>query len=202
MWASLPASAVAPALPSASSADALCHHDGDIWTIAYRGRSARLRDAKGLHDLAVLLAHPGEDISVLDLAGSAIRGSDSTSPVLDAQARAEFRRRITDLDEELAEAQAHHDLGLIERVETEREALLAELRRATGQTGKDRGLGPRTVERARKAVTARLRDTIRRIDAALPDLGTHLDRSIVTGNYCRYQPTEPLTWDLQPSPRP
>ena len=61
-------------------------------------------------------------------------------------------------------------------------------------------LGTRTVERARKAVTARLRDTIRRIEAALPDLGTHLDRSIVTGNYCRYQPSEPLTWDLRDPP--
>ena len=188
--------------PSAVSADAQCHRDGDIWHIAYRGRSARLRDAKGLHDLAVLLAHPGEDVSVLDLAGSAIRGSESTAPVLDAQARAEFRRRVTDLDEELSEAQAHHDLGRIERVETEREALLAELRHATGQTGRDRGLGSRTVERARKAVTARLRDTIRRIEAALPDLGTHLDRSIVTGNFCRYQPAEPLTWDLQAPPKP
>ncbi|MDP8937645.1 MAG: hypothetical protein M3O23_07950, partial [Actinomycetota bacterium] len=74
--------------------------------------------------------------------------------------------------------------------------LLDELRRATGHGGKDRGLGPSTVERARKAVTARLRDTIGRIEAVLPELGSHLDRSIVTGTYCRYQPTEPLTWDL------
>jgi hypothetical protein len=182
---------------SSNPADALCHHDGDVWNIAYRDRSVRLRDAKGLHDLAALLAHPGENIHVLDLAGSALRGSDSASPVLDAQARAEFRRRITDLDEDLAEAQADHDLGRIERVETEREALLAELRRATGNTGRDRGLGTSTDQRARKAVTARLRDTIRRIEAALPDLGRHLDSSITTGNFCRYQPAEPLTWDVR-----
>ena len=182
--------------PSAGSVDAVCCRDGDVWNIAYRGRSAHVRDAKGLRDLAVLLVHPGEDVHVLDLAGSAIGGRDSASPVLDARARTEFGRRIRDLDEDLAEAQADHDLGRIERVETEREALLAELRCATGHTGKDRGLGSSTVERARKAVTARLRDTIRRITAVLPELGAHLDRSIVTGNYCRYQPTERLTWDL------
>lgn len=184
-----------------SAVDAVCRCDGDVWSIEHRGRSARLRDAKGLHDLSALLARPGEDIHVLDLAGSGIRGRDSSVPVLDSRARAEFKRRLTDLDEDLAEAQAHHDLGRAERVEGEREALLDELRRATGHAGKDRGLGPTTVERARKAVTARLRDTIGRIEAALPDLGSHLDRSIVTGTYCRYQPTEPLTWDLQARPK-
>jgi hypothetical protein len=188
--------------PDAGSSDALCHHDGDVWNIVYRDRSVRLRDAKGLHDLAILLAHPGENVHVLDLAESAIRGRDSTSPVLDAQARAEYRRRITDLDEDLAEAQADNDLGRIERAETERETLLAELRRATGNTGRDRGLGTSTEQRARKAVTARLRDTIRRIEAALPDLGRHLDSSITTGNFCRYQPIEPLTWDVYTRPKP
>lgn len=185
---------------AARQADAVCYREADVWSIAYRGRSTHLRDAKGLHDLAVLLTHPGEDIHVLDLAASAVRGSNSNNPVLDTRARAEFRRRLADLDDDLAEAQAGHDLGRIERVETEREALLTELRRATGQAGKDRGLGPSTVERARKAVTARLRDAIQRIEAAVPDLGAHLDRSIVTGNYCRYQPSEPLTWDLHAPP--
>lgn len=182
--------------------DAVCRHDGDVWSIEYRGRAARLRDAKGLHDLAALLARPGEDIHVLDLVESGIRGRDSTVPVLDPRARAEFRRRITDLNEEFAEAQAHHDLGRVGRVESEREALLDELRRATGHAGRDRGLGPSTVERARKAVTARLRDTIGRIEAALPELGSHLDRSIITGTYCRYEPAESLTWDLQVRSKP
>jgi tetratricopeptide (TPR) repeat protein len=182
--------------------DAVCHHDGDVWKIAHQGQSVRLRDAKGLHDLVALLARPGDDIHVLDLADSAMRGNESANPILDTQARAEFQRRITELDEDLAEADAHNDLGRVERVETERDALLTELRRATGHTGKDRGLGASTVERARKAVTARLRDTIRRIESALPELGAHLDRSIVTGNHCRYQPTEPLTWDLSSKPKP
>ncbi len=188
--------------PGGRAPDAVCRHDGDVWSIEYRGRAARLRDAKGLHDLAALLARPGEDIHVLDLVDSGIRGRDSTVPVLDPRARAEFRRRITDLNEEFAEAQAHHDLGRVGRVESEREALLDELRRATGHAGRDRGLGPSTVERARKAVTARLRDTIGRIEAALPELGSHLDRSIITGTYCCYEPAESLTWDLQARSRP
>ena len=87
-----------------------------------------------------------------------------------------------------------HDLGRAERLDTERAALLAELRRAAGLGGRDRALGTSTSERARKAVTARLRDAIHRIGAVLPDLGAHLDRSVLTGTTCRYAPTEPVTW--------
>ena len=184
----------------AGSVDAVCRRDGDLWLIAYRGQSVHLRDAKGLHDLTALLARPGEDVHVLDLADSSIRGQHRADPVLDSRTRAEYRRRVAELDCDLAEAEAHHDLGRIERAEAERDLVIADLRRATDHTGKDRGLGPDTIERARKAVTARLRDTIRRIEAVLPELGHHLDRSIATGNFCRYQPTEPCTWDVQPLP--
>ena len=176
---------------------AVLRHEGDVWHLAHRDRSARLRDAKGLHDLAALLSQPGREISVLELAGSGLRGAESATPVLDARARDEFRRRLADLDDDMAEASANGDLGRVELVETEREALLSELRRFTGQGGRDRGLGSNTLERARKAVTARLRDSIGRIGAVLPDLGAHLDRSIVTGNHCRYQPSEPIVWDVE-----
>jgi hypothetical protein len=43
-------------------------------------------------------------------------------------------------------------------------------------------------ERARKAVTARIRDAIRRVAEAHPEFGAHLDRSVRTGTVCRYDP--------------
>src|SRR5262249_33862263 len=42
-------------------------YEGDYWTLAFAGRLCRLRDAKGLHHIAHLLAHPGEHIAALDL---------------------------------------------------------------------------------------------------------------------------------------
>jgi hypothetical protein len=45
-------------------------------------------------------------------------------------------------------------------------------------------------ERARKAVTARIRDAIRRITDAHPELGAHLDRTVRTGTTCRYEPSQ------------
>jgi hypothetical protein len=68
----------------------------------------------------------------------------------------------------------------------ERERLLDEVRRATRPGGAARPLSAGNAERARKAVTARIRDAIRRIETVLPELGRHLDRAVRTGHLCRY----------------
>lgn len=54
------------------------------------------------------------------------------------------------------------------RLERERGALGAELERASGLGHRSRPLGASTVERAGKAVTARIRDAIRLIEAVIP----------------------------------
>ena len=41
--------------------------DGDTWTLAFGGRGVPLRDAKGLRDLAVLLAAPGREVAATEL---------------------------------------------------------------------------------------------------------------------------------------
>jgi tetratricopeptide (TPR) repeat protein len=162
---------------------------GDVWQVSYRGRSAFVADVKGVHDLAALLARPGTDLPALDLAGGGLAdGARAADPVLDRAALAAYKRRLAELDDELSTAGAQSDLARRQRATDEREHLLAELRRATRPDGGSRRLGPSAAERARKAVTARIRDAIRRVGAVLPDLGTHLDRSIRTGTVCRYDP--------------
>lgn len=179
--------------------DAELRRDGDLWWVRHRAASAHLRDRKGLADLAVLLARPGVDVHVLELAAAGPHDRDG-GPLLDATARAAYRRRLTELDDDLAAARADHDLGRAERLDADRAALLAELRRAAGLGGRDRGLGTSTAERARKAVAARLRDAISRIAAELPELGAHLDRSVRTGTTCCYAPSEPVTWTVTAAP--
>jgi hypothetical protein len=160
---------------------------GDMWEASFRGRTAYLRDAKGLHDLAALLARPGRDLPALDLAGASI--SDGTAePALDRAAVSAYRRRLAELDEEISGARAAADLGVGERLVEEREAILAELRRATRPGGAVRPIAATAAERARKAVSARIRDAIQRIGQALPELGAHLDRTIRTGTTCAYEP--------------
>jgi predicted ATPase len=162
---------------------------GDMWQASYRGHTAYLRDAKGLHDLATLIAQPGADLAALALAGGEVADGARTphnEPVLDRTALTAYRRRLAELDDELATARSHADLALQQRATDERERLLAELRRVTRPDGSPRTLGNTTAERARKAVTARIRDAIRRIADAHPELGAHLDRTIRTGTTCRY----------------
>ena len=43
---------------------------GDYWSISFQGHTFILRDLKGLHYLARLLAHPGREFHVLDLVAS------------------------------------------------------------------------------------------------------------------------------------
>jgi hypothetical protein len=77
------------------------------------------------------------------------------------------------------------------RASDEREQLLTQLRRALRPGGHPHRLGATTAERARKAVTARIRDSIGRITEVLPDVDTHLDRTVRTGTTCRYDPGPP-----------
>lgn len=147
---------------------------GDMWEATFRGHTVFLRDIKGLHDLAVLLAHPGEDVPVLRLAMGARTLQDSKpEPVLDQAALAAYRQRLSELDDG-----------------PERDFLLAELRRATRPGGATRPLGVTVTERARKAVTARIRDAIKRIGQVHPEFGVHLDQTIRTGLICRYEPNQ------------
>jgi hypothetical protein len=159
---------------------------GELWEASFGGRTAHVRDSKGMRDLAALLARPGVWLSAVDLAGGDLPAPASRpDPVLDRTAVAAYRR-LAQLEDEAERAGGDH--APQQRVADERERLLAELRRAARPDGRPRGLGGTTAERARKAVTARIRDAIRRIAEVHPELGRHLDRTIRTGTHCRYEP--------------
>jgi hypothetical protein len=166
--------------------------EGDVWTISFGARTARAKDSKGLRDLATLVANPGVDITSEQLAG---RAPAATTPdeVLDARARDEVARRLRALDAEVARADARGDPTASERAIAERDALVAELSRATGLGSRSRRLGD-PAERARKAVSARIHDAITRLEQQHAELGVHLRESVVTGRSCRYAPRAAVTW--------
>jgi predicted ATPase len=173
----------------------------DVWTLGFAGKEVRLKDAKGLRDIAVLLGAPGRPVSAGALLGidagdeAAQEAAFGADPVLDDRARAEYRARLRDLDEELAEAEAHQDPERLSRARLERELLAEELAGAVGLGGRSRLLGGGS-ERARKAVTARIRNSLRRIEERHPELGAHLAETITTGTSCSYTPSQPVAWRL------
>jgi len=186
-------------------ADALCppagaapghvvlRREGDVWAISGGARDVRLRDSKGLQYLATLIAAPGREHHVLELAGSAL---DEPAPAtLDDAARAAYRRRLGELEEELDEAERFADPERVARLQDERDALYGELRSAIGLGGRPRAGG--SAERARKAVTNRVRDAVARIDREDPELAAHLRASLHTGLVCAYRPEPHSTWSLR-----
>jgi hypothetical protein len=182
-------SALAPVAATASR----FQRDGAIWHISYRGKTIRMPDAKGLRDIAALLSRPGEPVPAAQLAGQvAPAGAD---PVLDDRARAAYKARLTELDQDIDDATVGNDTERAARAAAERDALIGELTHAVGLGGRSRRLGDDS-ERARKAVTARIHHAIDRLQQYHPDLAAHLRASISTGTACTYQPAQPVDWDL------
>lgn len=169
--------------------------DGELWTLSYDGHVVHLPDAKGLRDIAYLLAHPAEEVHSAVLAGRDTVRPGSGCERLDDRARREYEVRITDLRAEMVEADMANDPGRKEKAREEFSTLVEELERATGLGGRVRKLGD-DAERARSAVTWRVRSVIKRLLAVHPTLGRHLSNSVQTGNFCRYAPEKPVEWEL------
>jgi tetratricopeptide (TPR) repeat protein len=176
--------------------------DGALWTLEFAGKAVRMRDAKGLRDLAALLAVPGQPVHAAELVAASGGGEAGLASlrlgadqVLDERARRQLRTRLTDLEEEIDEAERWADPERAALARDERDALLHELTAAAGLGGRARRLGDQG-ERARKAVTARIRDVIARVDRVHPALGAHLRASVTTGTFCAYSPASPTEWEL------
>ncbi|GAA5172291.1 AAA family ATPase [Pseudonocardia eucalypti] len=188
-----------PPEPAAAAPGQVFRFDGPVWTLRYAGRTVHAPDAKGLRDLHTLLGRPGVEIPAAQLlnptgepevARTQHLGAD---PMLDEQARAAYKKRLLRIDEDIQDALDRGDDRRAGALDREREALLAELREATGLGGRARRLGD-SGERARQAVTARIRDSIRRLRKLHPELAEHLAGAVSTGAHCRYQPAEPTRW--------
>ncbi|MFE3172945.1 ATP-binding protein [Amycolatopsis sp. NPDC059090] len=177
------------------------HRTDAVWTLRFANREVRMPDAKGLRDLNFLLSRPGTETPAAQLlspdggAESEAAKAFSGDPILDDTAKAAYRRRLDQLDEAIDAAALRGDDAKAAALDTERAALLDELRTSTGLSGRTRRLGDET-ERARKAVTARIRDTLRKLGDLHPELADHLRTTITTGSSCSYQPEKPMTWRL------
>jgi tetratricopeptide (TPR) repeat protein len=169
--------------------------EGEYWAVGYQGATFRLKDSLGLRYLERLFAQPDQEIHVLDLAGG--RDADGEAPgavdagdageLLDPEARESYRRRLEDLREELAEAEANGDSARASRARAEIEFLGAELSRAVGLGGRGRRAGG-AAERARSAVQRRIRNALDRLAEHAPDLTRKLETTIKTGTFCVFRP--------------
>jgi hypothetical protein len=196
-----------------AAAPSTFRREGDYWLLVFAGRTARVRDLKGLRYLARLLAQPEQEFHVLDLvaaengsAAPAGRGKPAgisrvrlgdAGAMLDEQAKKAYRRRLAEIEEDIEQAHALGHADRAAQADSERDFLLRELARAVGLGGRDRRAAS-VSERARVAVTRAIRHGIARIAEHHPELAEHLERAIRTGTYCAYipDPRAPAEWRL------
>jgi predicted ATPase len=186
--------AAEPVAAAAAPAEHVFRREGALWTLSFDGRSVHLQDLKGLHDLARLLAAPGEDVHCLELAGATdFPQQGDAGAVLDERARADYRRRMGELREEAELAAAAGDDARAEAARRELETLTEAIAAAFGLGGRPRRAGD-LAERARSTVTARMRSAVTRIEESHPALGRHLRNSVRTGTFCSYRPERTVEW--------
>src|SRR5215469_12523252 len=201
---------------------ARCVCQGEYWTLAYADRLIRLRDSKGLRQLALLLREPGREFHVLDLlaridpaeidtrasridheelAQLTVRsalGEDGGAP-LDARARAAYKQRLVELTEELEEARKFHDEGRVARLEDEIDLYKRELKIAFGLGGGRNRKAGSAAEQARVNVTKNIGRALDLIESKHESLGRLLKSTIRTGIFCSYQPDPrfPVAWRFE-----
>jgi hypothetical protein len=187
---------------------------GDYWIIRYQGQTAILKATRGLECLGYLLRHSGRDVHVtqllatpvdfplpaflcsLEAVGDAVTaGLQDSGPILDAQAKAQYKRRINDLRKDTEEAERFNDSYRATRARSEMDAIAEQLAAAVGLGGRERPSSSEA-ERARSAVTRRIKEAIKRIAEVVPPLGRHLAVRIKTGYFCSYNPhpDRPIAW--------
>jgi hypothetical protein len=193
---------------------AIFRNDGDYWTIVYRGSVVRIRHGKGLTCLAYLLSHPEAEIHAASLAAAmadkaarldAARAGEAhemadlgdAGPMLDAQAKAEYRRRLQALRDGAEDARERGDYALASRLEEEMDFIAAELGRAIGIGGRDRRAAS-AAERARLNVTKAIKSVIAKIAEHNRLLGQHLAATVKTGTFCSYtpDPAARISWKI------
>ncbi len=183
----------------------------DTRLIRFAGSETTVRDLKGFRYLERMLADPVREFHVLDLvtvevgvlptSGSIDREPMTTGnhglPVIDDEARRAYRRRLSEVDEDIEEARRANDPARLELAERDRDFLVAELSHAVGLGGRFRSTGSDT-ERARGSVTRCIRYALVHLDEHHPALAEHLRASVQTGTYCCYRP-DPLAvidWEI------
>ena len=200
--------------------------EGEYWTVGYRNSAFRLKDTKGFAYLAHLLRYPGTEFHVLDLVGGIAsqreenevgqsveglpRGTEDlekagihvtslgdAGEMLDEQTKVAYRRRLSELRDELEEAKELGEVARAEQAEEEIDALTRELSRAVGLGGRNRRAASAS-ERARQSSAKTIRSVLEKVAQHDKALGDILARAIKTGTFCSYQPDRdfPIAWEF------
>jgi hypothetical protein len=171
-----------------------CQRRGRGWRIELSGRAVLVGHSVGMEYLAILLVNPGYEISAVELASGLTtlaagvnRDAASAQPLLDDQAKRGYKRRLSQLQEQIGELESANEMRRAAAVRAERDWLIAELAATAGLSGRQRRFTD-AGERARIAVGKAIRRALDRITKADPVIGAELRATVSTGRRCSYRP--------------
>lgn len=180
--------------PAAEPGPGLCQFQrkGGLWECSYAGLTVMVQNLKGFSDLVLLMKRPEEEIHCSELIGS-VMVKEKGFDLIDQKARKSYQKKILDLQDEIAEAERASNYRDVARLQNEYDQILEHLSRSLGLAGKTRK-SPSQVDKARSAVTWRIRSAIRKLEESHPLLAKHLSLTIKTGTFCSYKPETPVDW--------
>lgn len=197
-WAYSTAGAAAPS--ATSEPDYFLRQRGEGWQLRFAGHDIQwLKPNIGYAYLRELLQFPQRRFSVSQLL-VAVHGDKAILPLgdggkdLDAQAKKAYAIRLQELDEELEEAQQMNDLGLAERLGTERAQLLEQVRNAGFRSTAKRSNSD--LNNVRNSVCNAINRALATIKKYEPSAFDHLKPAISTGFSVVYQPSETVPWSF------
>jgi hypothetical protein len=179
--------------PAQPDEKAQCVRHGAMWLLTGAGRRVTIGDSLGVRYLATLLSNPGAEISVLDLAQQQPPGRTAADPadqeLLDEDAKRAYRQRITELRQQIDEAESGSDPIRAEAARSELDWLLTELGHATGLAGRSRAF-PTDAERACSSVQKAIRRALVRIGRTDPEIRAVRPVLIVMGFVLAQDPSQ------------
>lgn len=164
----------------------------DLWECSFDGINNYLPEVKGFHDIHKLIMNPGQSFHCTELMDSIL--VEEGTPTIDTVAKRQYHTKIKDLQTEIAEAEDFNDYAKSARLQEEYDAIISHLSKSLGLKGVPRKEG-NTVEKARSAITWRIRSAISKIEKVNAPLGKHLTNSIKTGTFCAYMPEQEFPWN-------
>jgi tetratricopeptide (TPR) repeat protein len=165
--------------------------DSAVWKVSYDGALVQVPEVKGFYDLQKLLVEPRQLFHCAELMGSRVDGKGEK--LIDEKARKMYQDKILELQHDMQIAEQNSDYSQVENLQQQYDQLIDYLSKSLGLKGKSREKGG-TVEKARSAITWRIRNAIARIERYHPPLGAHLSNAVKTGTLCSYQPEREVDW--------
>lgn len=194
--------------------------DGQKWTVTFEGTTAYLDDTKGMRTLWVLISHPGEDYTAVELDdavegitppprgtdaaiasqllwedGLSSQGLPHAGEAADGKAIEQVENRLEQLKVEIAEAEKRGDQESIFRLKSERKECRRYLNYAVAKGGRPR-LARDKHANVRSRVHNRIIRALEVLEVHHPALHLHLHKSAIkTTPSFAYRPDRDIDWN-------